>query len=157
MQLNELKDNDGATKNRKRVGRGIGSTKGKTCGRGVKGQKSRTGVSINGFEGGQMPIYRRLPKRGFKNYNRVEFATVNLAELQRALDAKKLDAKKTITREALQAAGVLRTSDTRVKLLSNGELKTKLTIEVCKASKAAIAAVEKAGGSVVCGADKAAA
>ena len=107
MQLNELKDNDGATKNRKRVGRGIGSGKGKTCGRGVKGQKSRTGVSINGFEGGQMPIYPRLPKRGFNNFNRVEFATVNLSELQRAVDAKRLDAKKTVDRAALQAAGLI--------------------------------------------------
>lgn len=153
MQLNELKDNDGATKNRKRVGRGIGSGKGKTCGRGVKGQKSRTGVSINGFEGGQMPIYRRLPKRGFNNYNRVEFATVNLSDLQRAVDAKRLDAKKTIDRAALQAAGLIRSSDKGIKLLGDGELKIKITLEVCKASKSAIAAVEKAGGSVACALD----
>lgn len=152
MQLNELKDNDGATKNRKRVGRGIGSGKGKTCGRGVKGQKSRTGVSINGFEGGQMPIYRRLPKRGFNNFNRVEFATVNLSELQSAIDAKRLDAKKTVDRAALQAAGLIRSSDKGIKLLGNGELKAKIKLEVCKASKSATAAVEKAGGSVTCAA-----
>lgn len=148
MQLNEIADNQGARKNRIRVGRGIGSGKGKTCGRGMKGQKSRSGVAIKGFEGGQMPIHRRLPKRGFNNYTRVEYATVNLAELQRAVDAKKLDAKKAVGREELVAAGIIRSSDDKIKLLGNGELKAKVNISVCKASKAAAEAVEKAGGSV---------
>ncbi len=148
MQLNELKDNEGARKNRMRVGRGIGSGKGKTCGRGVKGQKSRTGVAIKGFEGGQMPIHRRLPKRGFNNYTRVEYATVNLRDLERAIASKKLDAKKNVDRAALVEAGLLRSSDKLVKLLANGELKSALKISVDKASKTAIAAVEKAGGSV---------
>jgi len=149
MQLNELADNQGARKNRIRVGRGMGSGKGKTCGRGVKGQKSRSGVSINGFEGGQMPIHRRLPKRGFKNHSRVEFAAVNLALLQAAIDAGKLDAKKEINRDALIAAGVVKARDQRIKLLATGALSAKITIAVSKASKAAIEAVEKAGGSVV--------
>ncbi len=148
MKLNELKDNEGARHNRIRVGRGIGCTKGKTCGRGVKGQKSRTGVAIKGFEGGQMPIHRRLPKRGFKNPSRVEYAVVNLRDLQRAVDAKKLDAKKDVTVEALQRAGLISASDKRVKLLGAGELSAKLSITVEKASKSAVAAVEKAGGSV---------
>lgn len=148
MQLNELADKEGARKNRIRVGRGMGSGKGKTCGRGVKGQKSRSGVSINGFEGGQMPIHRRLPKRGFKNHSRVEFAEINLRDLQRAIDAGKLDAKKDITRESLVAAGLIKTRDERIKLLGNGSLSAKIKIVVCKASKSAVEAVEKAGGSV---------
>ncbi len=148
MELNQLADNQGARKNRIRVGRGMGSGKGKTCGRGVKGQKSRSGVAINGFEGGQMPIHRRLPKRGFKNHSRVEFAEVNVGDLQRAINAGKLDAKKEITREALIEAGLVRARSERVKLLGNGALSAKVTIAVTKASKSAIEAVEKAGGKV---------
>lgn len=148
MELNEIADNQGARKNRIRVGRGMGSGKGKTCGRGVKGQKSRSGVAINGFEGGQMPIHRRLPKRGFKNHSRVEFAEVNLRDLQRAIDAGKLDAKKEINREALVAAGLVKSREVRIKLLGNGTLSAKVTLVVTKASKAAVEAVQKAGGSV---------
>ena len=148
MELNQLADNPGARKNRTRVGRGIGSGKGKTCGRGMKGQKSRSGVAIKGFEGGQMPIHRRLPKRGFNNHARTEYAVVNLRDLQRAVDAKKLDAKKAVDREALVTAGLVRRSDTNIKLLGQGELKTKLSITVGKASASAVKAVEKAGGSV---------
>ncbi len=148
MLLNELADNKGARKNRIRVGRGMGSGKGKTCGRGVKGQKSRSGVSINGFEGGQMPIHRRLPKRGFKNHSRVEYAEINLADLQRAIAAGKLDSKKEITLETLVETGLIKARDKRVKLLGNGTLSTKVNIAVTKASKSAIEAVEKLGGSV---------
>ena len=150
MKLNELSDNPGARKNRTRVGRGMGSGKGKTAGRGVKGQKSRSGVSIKGFEGGQMPIYRRMPKRGFTNPFRKEFAVVNLGRLQQAIDDKRLDAKKTIDTAALMAAGLVgRRVGDGVRLLANGELKTKVTIDVAGASKAAVEAVEKAGGKVV--------
>lgn len=150
MKLNELSDNPGAHKNRIRVGRGIGSGKGKTGGRGVKGQKSRSGVAIKGFEGGQMPLYRRMPKRGFKNPFRKEYAVVNLSRLQQAIDDKRLDAKKTIDTAALQAAGLVgRRVGDGVRLLANGELKTKITINVAGASKAAVEAVEKAGGMVV--------
>ncbi len=149
MQLNELSDKPGAKRNRKRVGRGEGSGTGKTAGRGQKGQKSRSGVSINGFEGGQMPLYRRLPKRGFTNIFRKNFVEVNVGRLQQAIDAGKLDAKKTIDGEALVAAGVVRRLKDGVRLLGNGELKTKLTLEVAGASKGAISAVESAGGSVV--------
>lgn len=148
MQLNQLADNNGARKTRIRVGRGCGSGKGKTCGRGVKGQTSRSGVAINGFEGGQMPIHRRLPKRGFTNVHRTEYQTVNLSELQRALDNGKLDAKKAVNTAELVAAGLLRTNASKVKLLGNGELKTKLTIEVCKASASAVDKIAKAGGAV---------
>lgn len=148
MELNQLTDNTGARKSRTRLGRGIGSGKGKTCARGVKGQASRSGVAINGFEGGQMPIYRRLPKRGFNNLFRKEYSTVNLNELQRAIDAKKLDVSKTITVAELIEAGVARANDNGVKLLGKGELKAKVTLEVAKASKSAITAVEKAGGKV---------
>ena len=148
MRLNEIADNPGATKNRKRIGRGIGSGKGKTGGRGVKGQKSRSGVAIKGFEGGQMPIYQRLPKRGFNNINRKTFVPVNLGRLQEAIDAKKLDAKKAITIELLQEAGLVNGVKDGVRLLATGELKSKITIEVSGASTAAIAAVEKAGGTV---------
>ncbi|MBL4894625.1 MAG: 50S ribosomal protein L15 [Emcibacter sp.] len=148
MRLNEIADNPGATKNRKRIGRGIGSGKGKTGGRGVKGQKSRSGVAIKGFEGGQMPIYQRLPKRGFNNINRKTFVPVNLGRLQEAIDAKKLDAKKAITIELLQEAGLVNGVKDGVRLLATGELKSKITIEVSGASAAAIAAVEKAGGTV---------
>ncbi|OFX10338.1 MAG: 50S ribosomal protein L15 [Alphaproteobacteria bacterium RIFOXYD12_FULL_60_8] len=149
MKLNEIRDNEGATKRRMRVGRGIGSGKGKTSGKGVKGQKSRTGVSINGFEGGQMPIYRRLPKRGFTNIHALDFAEVNLGRLQKAIDAKTLDAKKTITADALVQAGVIRRKLDGVRLLGKGALTSKVSIEVAHASASAKAAVEKAGGAVI--------
>ena len=148
MKLNDLRDNEGATHSKKRLGRGIGSGSGKTGGRGVKGQKSRSGVAINGFEGGQMPLYRRLPKRGFNNIFRKDFVTVSLARIQTALDAKKLDAKATVNAEALVKAGVIRRPKDGVRLLSDGELKAKLSFDVAGASKAAIEKVEKAGGSV---------
>jgi large subunit ribosomal protein L15 len=148
MKLNELRDNEGATPSKKRVGRGIGSGRGKTGGRGVKGQKSRSGVAINGFEGGQMPLYRRLPKRGFNNIFAKSFATVSLGRVQAAIDAKKLDAKETVNAEALVKAGVLRRVKDGVRVLSDGELKAKLSFDVAGASKAAIEKIEKAGGSV---------
>lgn len=148
MQLNELKDNPGAKKRRMRVGRGIGSGKGKTSGRGGKGQTARTGVRINGFEGGQTPIHRRLPKRGFNNYNRHEYETVNLGSIQKAVDAGTLDAAKPVDLAALQAAGLVRKQATEVKLLAKGELKAKVTVSVNFASEAAKAAVEKAGGKL---------
>lgn len=149
MKLNELSDNAGAAKGRMRVGRGIGSGKGKTSGAGQKGQKSRSGVSINGFEGGQMPIYRRLPKRGFTNaIFKGTFAELNLGKLQTAIDAKQVDAKKAITAETLVEAGVIRRKHDGIRLLGQGELKAKVNIEVVHATKAALAAVEKAGGSV---------
>ena len=148
MRLNELRDNAGARKARTRVGRGIGSGKGKTSGSGMKGQKSRTGVAIKGFEGGQMPLYRRLPKRGFKNIFRKQFATVNLGRLQKAIDDKKIDSKKPITATTLVEAGVVGRVRDGVRLLGNGELKAKIDIEVAGASKSAVAAVEKAGGKV---------
>ncbi len=149
MDLNQLSDRPGARKAGRRVGRGTGSGKGKTCGRGHKGQKSRSGVALMGFEGGQMPLYRRLPKRGFTNLFRTRYEIVNLDWLQSALDAGRLDAAKPIDREALVAAGVVRQSRNGVRLLARGELKAKLTIAVDRASKAAVAAVEKAGGEVV--------
>ncbi len=149
MKLDELSDNDKASHRRKRVGRGIGSGKGKTGGRGVKGQKSRSGVAINGFEGGQMPIYMRLQKRGFSN---VKFARklniVSIKRVEEAVAAKKLDAKKPVTVEALVEAGVLRRAKQGVRLLSDGEAKSKLNFDIAGASKAAIAKIEKAGGSV---------
>ncbi|WP_353641719.1 50S ribosomal protein L15 [Mesorhizobium sp. WSM2239] len=148
MKLNDLRDNEGATHSKKRLGRGIGSGSGKTAGRGVKGQKARSGVAINGFEGGQMPLYRRLPKRGFNNIFRKDYVTVSLARIQTALDAKKLDAKATVNAEALVKAGVIRRPKDGVRLLSDGELKAKLAFDVAGASKAAIEKVEKAGGSV---------
>jgi large subunit ribosomal protein L15 len=148
MKLNDLRDNEGATHSKKRLGRGIGSGSGKTAGRGVKGQKARSGVAINGFEGGQMPLYRRLPKRGFNNIFRKDYVTVSLARIQIALDAKKLDAKATVNAEALVKAGVIRRAKDGVRLLSDGELKSKLSFDVVGASKAAIEKVEKAGGSV---------
>lgn len=148
MKLNELSDNSGARKNRKRVGRGPGSGTGKTAGRGMKGQKSRSGVSIKGFEGGQMPLYRRLPKRGFTNIFRKKFVELGTGRLQTAIDTKKIDAKKEITAETLVEAGVLRRAKDGVRLLVNGELNAKVTITVAGASKGAIAMVEKAGGTV---------
>ena len=147
-KLNDLRDNDGAHYKAKRLGRGIGSGKGKTSGKGVKGQTSRTGVSLNGFEGGQMPIYRRLPKRGFVNIFRKDYAEVNLGRLQAAITAGRLDAGQAINAAALVAAGVIGSPLDGVRLLARGELTTKVTIEVAGASKAAIAAVEKLGGSV---------
>jgi len=149
MKLNDLRDNAGARKERIRVGRGIGSGKGKTGGRGVKGQTSRTGVAINGFEGGQMPIYRRLPKRGFTNIFRLDYSEVNLDRLQQAVDAGKLDVSATINGEALVKSGVLSTVKDGVRLLGRGTLTAKLTLEVAGATEAAKAAVEKAGGKVV--------
>lgn len=148
MKLNELKDNEGARKGRMRVGRGIGSGKGKTSGRGQKGQTSRSGVSIAGFEGGQMPLHMRIPKRGFKNIFRKEFAEVNLGRLQKAVDAGKLAAGAELDAAALYAAGVTGKAKDGVRVLAKGELKTALKLKVAGASKAAIEAVEKAGGSV---------
>ena len=147
-RLNEITDNPGATKNRMRVGRGVGSGKGKTCGRGVKGQKSRGGVSINGFEGGQMPIHMRAPKRGFNKLNRARYAEVNLYRLQKAIEAGAIDAKKDVDEAALVAAGLVRRVRDGVRLLAQGEIKTKVKVVVTGATAAAIAAVEKAGGSV---------
>ena len=147
MKLNELKDNEGATKSRIRVGRGIGSGKGKTCGRGQKGQKSRSGVAVHGFEGGQMPIYRRLPKRGFKNPFAKEFAVVNLDTIQKAIDAGKLNAD-AINIESLMNSGIVNKQLDGVRLLARGALTSKVAISVNSASKAAVEAVEKAGGKV---------
>ncbi|MBX3584518.1 MAG: 50S ribosomal protein L15 [Rhizobiaceae bacterium] len=148
MKLNELRDNEGATHSRKRLGRGIGSGSGKTSGRGVKGQKARSGVAINGFEGGQMPLYRRLPKRGFKNPNAKDFNTVSVGRIQAAIDAKKLDAKEVVNAESLVKAGVIRRAKDGVRLLADGEIKTKISFDIAGASKAAVEKVEKAGGSV---------
>ena len=148
MRLNELKDNAGARKLRVRVGRGIGSGLGKTAGRGVKGQKSRAGVSLGGFEGGQMPLYRRLPKRGFNKWQRKEWNELSLGRLQQAIDAGKIDAGKPIDLAALVAAGVIRRQKDGVRLLGTGELKAKVDITVNHASASAREAVEKVGGSV---------
>ncbi len=148
MKINELRDNPGARKSATRVGRGIGSGKGKTAGSGHKGQKARSGVAINGFEGGQMPIYRRLPKRGFTSLNKKDFQVLNLGRLQKAIDDKKLDAKKPITVETLVEAGVVGKVIDGVRLLAKGELKAKVDITVTGASKGAVEAVEKAGGKV---------
>ncbi len=148
MKLNELQDNDGAVKNRMRVARGIGSGKGKTGGRGVKGQKSRSGVSIKGFEGGQMPLHRRLPKRGFNNIFSKKFNEVSLGRIQTAIDAGKLDAGNTVDAAALIAAGVVRRVKDGIRLVGGGELKSKVTLAVAGGSKPALAAVEKSGGSV---------
>jgi len=148
MKLNELADNKGARYVSKRVGRGIGSGKGKTAGSGQKGQKSRSGVSLAGFEGGQMPLYRRLPKRGFTNIFAKEYAEVNVGRLQAAIDAKKIDAKKPIDAETLKAAGVIRRVKDGVRLLGGGEISAPVEIAVAGATKSAIAAVEKAGGKV---------
>ena len=149
MRLNELSDNKGATQSRKRVGRGAGSGLGKTASKGMKGQKSRSGVAIKGFEGGQMPLYRRLPKRGFTNIFRRRLVELNLGRLQQAIDAGKVDAKKPVNAALLVEAGVLRRAHDGVRLLAKGELKANVTIEVVGASKAAVAAVEKAGGKVL--------
>ena len=148
MKLNDIRDNEGARKGRMRVGRGIGSGKGKTAARGQKGQKSREGVAIKGFEGGQMPLHMRLPKRGFNNPFGKDYAEVNLGMVQKFIDAKKLDAKKDIDHAALKAAGLARGGKDGVRLLGKGELKAKAKFIVAGASKGAIEAVEKAGGSV---------
>ncbi|HEX6442002.1 MAG TPA: 50S ribosomal protein L15 [Stellaceae bacterium] len=150
MKLNEIRDNPGAHYRAKRVGRGIGSGKGKTSGRGGKGQTARSGVAINGFEGGQTPLHRRLPKRGFNNkIFRKDFKIVNLGRLQQAFDAGKIGGAETVTGAVLVAVGVLRRAGDGIRLLAKGEITVPLTIEVAGASKAAIAAVEKAGGKVV--------
>lgn len=148
MKLNQLSDNPGARKSRIRVGRGIGSGKGKTAGRGGKGQTARSGVAINGYEGGQMPLHRRLPKRGFNNVFRKEYVVINLGRLQQAVETGRLDASKPVDTAALKAAGLVNNPRDGVRLLAKGELTSKLEIEVAGASQAAIAAVEKAGGSV---------
>ena len=148
MKLNELRDNPGATKSRKRVGRGPGSGMGKMGGRGIKGQKSRSGVAIKGYEGGQMPLYQRLPKRGFNKPNRKSFAVVNLGLIQKFVDAGKLDAKTPITEDALVESGLVRRKLDGVRVLAKGDISAKLTLEVTGASKSAIAAVEKAGGQL---------
>ena len=148
MQLNQISDNKGARKARKRVGRGMGSGTGKTAGAGMKGQKSRSGVAIKGFEGGQMPLHRRLPKRGFNNPFRKSYQVVNLGRLQKAVDDKKLDAGKPVDGAALLAAGLIKSTKTGVRLLAKGSLSAKVEVTVAGASKAAIAAVEGAGGSV---------
>jgi len=149
MKLNEIRDNEGAHKKRMRVGRGPGSGKGKTAGRGVKGQKSRSGVAIGGFEGGQMPLYMRMPKRGFNNPNALKLAEVNLWRLQDAVDAKKLDVKGEIKGDALVAAGVIRRVKDGVRLLGTGEIKAKLNLVVWSATAGAVKAIEAAGGTVV--------
>jgi len=149
MKLNEIRDNAGAHKKRMRVGRGPGSGKGKTAGRGVKGQKSRSGVAIGGFEGGQMPLYMRMPKRGFNNPNALKLAEVNLWRLQDAVDGKKLDIKGEIKGDALVAAGVIRRVKDGVRILGTGEIKSKLNLVVWSASAGAVKAIEAAGGTVV--------
>lgn len=148
MKLTDLRDNPGAKHVFKRVGRGIGSGKGKTSGRGVKGQHARSGVAINGFEGGQMPLHRRLPKRGFNNIFRLDLVEVNLGRIQSAIDAGTLDATKTIDAEALVAAGVIRRARDGIRILGNGAITAKVTVKAHGASKPAAAAIEAAGGSI---------
>ncbi|ABM45293.1 50S ribosomal protein L15 [Bartonella bacilliformis str. Heidi Mejia] len=148
MKLNELRDHEGATKNRKRIGRGIGSGTGKTGGCGVKGQKSRSGVSLNGFEGGQMPIYRRLPKRGFKNLFAKTYNEVSLGRIQLAVDAGKLNIEKSVDVAALKDAGIIRRFKNGVRLLSDGELKSKIVFNISGASKVARTKIEKVGGQI---------
>lgn len=148
MKLNELRDNEGATKKRMRVGRGVGSGKGKTAGRGIKGQKSRSGVAINAYEGGQMPLYQRLPKRGFNKPNRKSFAVINLGMIQKFIDAGKLDTNTEITEDALVASGLVRRKLDGVRVLAKGDLTSKVTINVTGASKSAVEAVEKSGGTL---------
>jgi large subunit ribosomal protein L15 len=148
MKHNELRDNPGATKSRKRVGRGPGSGKGKTAGRGIKGQKSRSGVAINAYEGGQMPLYMRLPKRGFNNIGAKHYAVINLGLLQKFIDAGKIDAKSEITEDVLVASGLVRRKRDGVRLLGKGEITSKVSLNLTGASKSAVDAVEKAGGSI---------
>ena len=149
MKLNEIRENDGATRNRKRVGRGIGSGRGKTSGAGHKGQKARSGVAIKGFEGGQMPIHRRLPKRGFTNIFRKNYVEVNLGRIQSAVDAGKLDSKKPVDAAMLVEAGVISKARDGVRILGKGELRAKVELHAAGASKSAVEAVEKAGGKIV--------
>ena len=148
MKLNELRDNEGAVKSKKRIGRGPGSGKGKMGGRGIKGQKSRSGVAIAGYEGGQMPLYQRLPKRGFNKPNRKSFAVINLGLIEKFIGEGKLDAKAEITEDALVSSGLVRRKLDGVRVLAKGEITSKVTISVTGASKAAIEAVEKAGGTL---------
>ena len=148
MKLNELRDNEGAAKKQKRVARGPGSGKGKTAGRGIKGQKSRSGVAIGGYEGGQMPLYRRLPKRGFSKPNRLEFSVVNLGLIEKFIEAGKLDAKAEITEDAIVAAGVTSHKRDGIRVLAKGEIKSKVNLTVTGASASAIEAVKKAGGQI---------
>ena len=154
MKLNEIKNNLGSTKSRKRIGRGIGSGKGKTSGKGHKGQKSRSGVSIKGFEGGQMPIHRRLPKRGFTNINKIHYSELNLNNIQKLIDGKKIDPKKTITYKTLLDLGLVKSKKAKIKLLGKGDIKVKIDIEVSAFSKSAKDSVEKIGGSVTILEDK---
>lgn len=148
MKLHELRDNDGALQKKKRVGRGVGSGKGKTAGRGIKGQKSRSGVAINGFEGGQMPLYQRLPKRGFNKPNRQKYAVVNLGLIQKFVEAGKLDVSAEISEDTLVTSGLVRRKLDGVRILAKGEISAKVKLSVTGASKSAIAAVEKAGGTL---------
>ena len=157
MKLHELADNEGAAKKKKRVARGPGSGKGKTAGRGIKGQKSRSGVAIGGYEGGQMPLYRRLPKRGFNKPNRMEYAVVNLGMIEKFIGLGKLDAKSEITEDALVAAGVTSNKRDGIRVLAKGEITSKVTLVVTGASASAIEAVQKAGGSITVKASSAAA
>ena len=149
MNLNNIKDNVGSNKNRKRIGRGIGSGTGKTSGKGHKGQKARSGVSIKGFEGGQMPIHRRLPKRGFNNINKVSFVEINVNRLDKLIDEKIIDPNKTINNKVFMDIGLINSEKSRVKLLANGELKNKINIEISAISSSAKDKVEKVGGSVL--------
>ena len=149
MKLNEIKDNSGSTKSRKRIGRGIGSGTGKTSGKGHKGQKSRSGVSIKGFEGGQMPIHRRLPKRGFTNINRVNYTELNLGNIQNLIDSKKIDSKKIISYKTLLDLGLVKSKKAKIKLLGKGDIKVKIDIEVSSFSKSAKDNIEKNGGTVI--------
>ena len=149
MNLNNIKDNVGSNKNRKRIGRGIGSGTGKTSGKGHKGQKARSGVSIKGFEGGQMPIHRRLPKRGFNNINKVSFVEINVNRLDKLIDEKIIDPNKAINNKILMDIGLINSEKSRVKLLANGELKNKINIEISAISSSAKDKVEKVGGSVL--------
>jgi large subunit ribosomal protein L15 len=148
MKLHELRDNEGAVRKKKRVARGPGSGKGKTAGRGIKGQKSRSGVAINGYEGGQMPLYQRLPKRGFNKPNQKKFAVVNLGLIEKFIEAGKLDAKAEINEDALVASGLVRRKLDGIRVLAKGEISSKVTLNVTGASKSAVEAVEKAGGSI---------
>ena len=148
MKLNDIKDNVGSSKSRKRIGRGIGSGKGKTSGKGHKGQKSRSGVSIKGFEGGQMPIHRRLPKRGFININRINYVELNLDKIQKLIDDKKIDPKKIINYKTFAELGLVKSKNSKIKLLAKGEIKNKIDIEVSAFSKSAKQCIEKIGGSI---------
>ena len=149
MKLNEIKDNLGSTKSRKRIGRGIGSGTGKTSGKGHKGQKSRSGVSIKGFEGGQMPIHRRLPKRGFTNINKVNYTELNLNSIQKLIDGKRIDPKKIISFKIISDLGLVKSKKVRIKLLAKGKIKDKIDIEVSAFSKSTKKHIEKVGGSII--------